>query len=180
MTSTDSVAAPAGNDGEFKAQQIVELTAPPFAPEEEHPAVGDPANVLWLADLNETLLKYESNNEDFEGKNPTPDDFARVEYELRDADGNVVGTTKGVGRMLYKRPEDGHHIAYFSEEIRLNDGTVIRTGGLVDDVKLTEGEQATIPAVGIAGPFRGAVGFRQFKPVETHKSYLSQIVLYRR
>ncbi|NUK13688.1 hypothetical protein HRW18_38290, partial [Streptomyces lunaelactis] len=109
MTSTESVKAPADNDGEFKAQQIVELTAPPFAPEEEHPAVGDPANVLWLVDLNETLLKYESNNADFEGKNPTPDDFARVEYELRDADGNVVGTTKGVGRMLYQRPEDGHH-----------------------------------------------------------------------
>ncbi|WP_208896922.1 allene oxide cyclase barrel-like domain-containing protein [Streptomyces incarnatus] len=174
MTTTGKESA-----AEARAQRIAELAAPPFAPEKDHPLLSDAENVLWLADLNENLLAYESTNDDFEGKNPTLDDFARVSYELRDAEGNVVGTTQGVGRMLRKGP-DGHFIAYYSEEITLTDGTVIRTGGLVDDARLTAGEQATIPAVGVAGPFKGAIGYRQFKPVETHKSYLSQIVLYRR
>ncbi|MGC0367620.1 2-keto-4-pentenoate hydratase/2-oxohepta-3-ene-1,7-dioic acid hydratase in catechol pathway [Rhodococcus sp. 27YEA15] len=112
--------------------------------------------------LSERVLKYGSNNEDPEGLNPTVEDAATVEYELFDGDVKV-GQTKGVGRMLYKR-DDGAFVAYFSEVITLTDGTVIRTGGLVDDSRLTAGEQATIQAVGVAGKFKGAVGFRQFRP----------------
>ncbi|OKI12891.1 hypothetical protein A6A07_17635 [Streptomyces sp. CB03911] len=125
------------------------------------------------------MVSYDSNNEDFEGASPTLDDLAHVRYELRDQKGVLLGATKGIGQMLRKGPE-GNFLAYFSEEIRLLDGTVIRTGGVVDDARLTAGEQQTIKAVAVAGPLRGAIGFRQFRPVETHKSYASAIVLYRR
>ncbi|WP_211269235.1 allene oxide cyclase barrel-like domain-containing protein [Saccharothrix syringae] len=158
---------------------ITRFATPPFAPDPKDPRVADPGNSLQLFDLSEKVLKYESNNDDPEGENPTLDDEASVAYELFDGDGRRVGRTKGVGRMLYQR-EDGGFVAYFSEEITLHDGTVVRTGGLVDDTRLTRGEQATIQAVAVAGPFKGAVGFRQFRPVVPHKEYQSNIVLYRR
>jgi hypothetical protein len=166
--------------GTLRGWALARLAVPPLGPTEPHPPVGDPANVLWLTDLSESLISYESNNDDFTGGSPTENDLAHVRYELRDRDGVLLGTTRGVGRMLYKRREDGHHIAYFSEEITLLDGNVVRTGGLVDDAKLTEGEQQTIPAVVVAGPLRGAVGFRQFRPVDTHKLYASGLLLHRR
>ncbi|MFF1875413.1 hypothetical protein [Streptomyces sp. CB03911] len=158
---------------------LARLAVPPFGPKGPNPAVGEPENLLYLTDLVETLVSYDSNNEDFEGASPTLDDLAHVRYELRDQKGVLLGATKGIGQMLRKGPE-GNFLAYFSEEIRLLDGTVIRTGGVVDDARLTAGEQQTIKAVAVAGPLRGAIGFRQFRPVETHKSYASAIVLYRR
>ncbi|MEV8441636.1 hypothetical protein AB0425_30000 [Actinosynnema sp. NPDC051121] len=158
---------------------ITRFATPPFAPNAKDPRVADPHNALTLFDLSERVLAYESNNDDPDGENPTIDDEASVAYELFDGDGKRVGRTKGVGRMLYQR-EDGGFVAYFSEEITLDDGTVVRTGGLVDDTRLTKGEQATIQAVAVAGPYKGAVGFRQFRPVVPHKEYQSNIVLYRR
>lgn len=155
------------------------LATPPLGPAANDPAVADPGNSLLLYDLSEKLLAYDSNNEDFTGQSPTVEDSANVAYELFDADGKTIGKTKGIGRMLYQRPEDGAFVAYYSEEIRLEDGTVVRTGGLVNDARLTAGEAATIRAVGVSGPFRGAVGFRQFRPVVPHKEYASAIVLYR-
>ncbi|WP_162233207.1 MULTISPECIES: allene oxide cyclase barrel-like domain-containing protein [Protofrankia] len=157
---------------------LATLAVPPLAPP-RGTTIADPKNALLLFDLVEKVLAYDSNNEDPNGENPTLDDVAEVAYEFVGADGRTIGTTKGYGRMLYQRP-DGGFVAYFSEEIKLQDGNVIRTGGLVDDSRLTAGEQATINAVGVAGPFRGAVGFRQFRPVVPHKEYQSNIVLYRR
>jgi hypothetical protein len=159
---------------------ITTFAVPPLAPSPEDPRVADPGNALVLTDLSEKLLKYDSNNDDFSGSSPTVNDRAAVEYQLFDSGGGLIGQTRGVGQMLYKRAEDGHHIAYFSEEITLADGNIIRTGGLVDDARLTTGEQATITAVGVAGPFCGAIGFRQFRPVVAHELYESSIVLYRR
>lgn len=164
----------------ISAWAITTFAVPPFAPSAADPIVADPRNALVLTDLSEKLVKYNSNNDDFSGRSPTVNDRAAVEYQLFDADGGLIGQTTGVGQMLYKRPQDGHFVAYFGEEIKLTDGNVIRTGGLVDDARLTEGEQATITAVGIAGPFRGAIGFRQFRPVVAHELYASSIVLYRR
>ncbi|MFE2108853.1 hypothetical protein ACFXAF_23730 [Kitasatospora sp. NPDC059463] len=158
---------------------LARLAVPPLGPTGPNPAVGEPENLIHLTDLTETLISYDSTNADFSGSTPTLDDLAHVRYELRDQQGALVGTTKGIGRMLRKGP-DGNFLGYFSEEIRLIDGHVIRTGGIVDDARLTLGEQQTIKAVAVAGPLRGAIGFRQFRPVETHKSYASAIVLYRR
>lgn len=166
--------------GALKGWVLARLAVPPLGPTEDKPRVSDPAHLLWLTELSESLISYTSTNDDFTGNSPTESDVAHVAYELRGKDGTLLGSTQGTGRMLYRRPEDGHHIAYFSEEIRLLDGNVIRTGGLVDDALLTEGEQATIPAVVVAGPLRGAVGFRQFRPVDTHKLYASALVLHRR
>lgn len=164
---------------ELSSFAISKLAVPPLRNVKADPRVMDPANSLVLVDLTEKLLKYDSNNEDFTGESPTVNDHAEVEYEFFTDKGERLGQSKGVGQMLYQRP-DGGFVAYYGEEIRLRDGNVIRTGGLVDDTRLTAGEQATITAVGIAGPFRGAVGFRQFRPVITHKEYASTIVLYRR
>lgn len=158
---------------------LAKLAAPPLGPAGPNPPVGDPANLLYLTDLAETLISYDSSNSDFSGATPTLEDVAHVRYELRDQQGALVGTTNGYGRMLRKGP-DGSFLGYFSEEIRLVDGNVLRTGGVVDDARLTLGEQQTIKAVAVAGPLRGAIGFRQFRPVETHKAYASAIVLYRR
>ncbi|MFD9690317.1 hypothetical protein ACFWXO_31675 [Kitasatospora sp. NPDC059088] len=162
----------------LRGRLLAWLAVPPLGPTGPNPPVGDPANLLHLTDLAETLISYESTNSDFSGATPTLDDLAHVRYELRDQQGAMVGTTKGIGRMLRKGPE-GNFLGYFSEEIRLIDGNVIRTGGIVDDARLTLGEQQTIKAVAVAGPLRGAIGFRQFRPVETHKAYASAIVLYR-
>jgi hypothetical protein len=164
---------------ELSSFVISKLAVPPLRNVKENPLVIDPANSLVLVDLTEKLLKYESTNDDFTGESPTTDDHAEVEYEFFSDKGERLGQSKGVGQMLYQRP-DGGFVAYYGEEIRLNDGNVIRTGGLVDDTRLTAGEQVTITAVGVDGPFRGAVGFRQFRPVVTHKEYASAIVLYRR
>ncbi len=163
----------------LRSWALANLAVPPLAPPKETSTVGKPTNSLLLFDLAEKVLAYESNNDDPNGENPTLNDAAQVAYELVGPDGRVVGRTEGYGQMLHQRP-DGAFVAYFSEKITLADGNVIRTGGLVDDSRLTNGEQATIQAVGIAGPFRGAVGFRQFRPIVPHKEYLSNIVLYRR
>ncbi|MFI0479622.1 hypothetical protein [Actinomadura sp. 9N215] len=135
---------------------------------------------LILHDLTEKVVEYESNNPDPTGGTPTEEDFATVRLEIFGPGGEPLGHTAGAGRMLYRRPEDGHFIAYFGEEIRLLDGNVIRAGGLVDDARLTAGEAAGFPAVVVAGPLRGAIGFRQFRPVgEAHGTYESSIVVYR-
>jgi hypothetical protein len=150
---------------ELSSFVISKLAVPPLRNVKENPLVIDPANSLVLVDLTEKLLKYESTNDDFTGESPTTDDHAEVEYEFFSDKGERLGQSKGVGQMLYQRP-DGGFVAYY--------------GGLVDDTRLTAGEQVTITAVGVDGPFRGAVGFRQFRPVVTHKEYASAIVLYRR
>jgi hypothetical protein len=155
---------------------VVEFTVPPFGPSPDDPSVADRSRTLIHRDLDERVISYDSNNDDPEGKNPTLDDAATVAYELF-AGGTSIGTTRGIGRMLYRK-DDGGHVAYYSEVITLHDGTVIRTGGYVDDAALTAGEQATIQAVAVTGPYAGAVGYRQFRPVDTHKVYRSNIVLY--
>jgi hypothetical protein len=163
----------------LSAWAIKNFAVPPLAPSATDQIVADPRNALVLTGLSEKLLKYNSTNDDFSGQTPTVNDQAAVEYQILNG-AAVIGQSKGFGQMLYKREEDGHFIAYFSEEIKLADGNVIRTGGLVDDALLTAGEQATITAVGIAGPFSGAVGFRQFRPIVPHEEYVTSIVLYRR
>jgi Allene oxide cyclase barrel like domain len=158
------------------AAGVVEFTIPPFGPAPDDPSVADRSRALLLHGISERLISYESNNDDPEGKNPTLDDAATVAYELFDGE-TSVGTTKGIGRMLYRK-DDGGYVAYYSEVISLHDGTVIRTGGFVDDTALTAGEQATIQAVAVSGPYAGAVGYRQFRPIVPHEVYASNIVLY--
>jgi hypothetical protein len=140
----------------------------------------DATDALVLRDLTERVTDYRSTNADRTGNNPTETDFAEVRLDIFAASGDLLGHTAGAGRMLY-RDADGHFIAYFGEEITLLDGTVIRSGGLVDDARLTAGEPATFPAAVIAGPLRGAIGFRQFRPVgsDAHDTYESSIVVYR-
>ncbi|PPK71422.1 hypothetical protein V5P93_003288 [Actinokineospora auranticolor] len=139
----------------------------------------DPSAVLVLRDLTEKVVAYESNNPDPTGETPTEHDFATVELEIFAGD-TRIGRTKGAGRMLYKQGS-GTFLAYFGETITLDDGNVIRAGGLVDDGRLTGGEWASFPATVVEGPLAGAVGYRTFRPVanETHRVYESAIVLYR-
>ncbi|CAJ62724.1 hypothetical protein FRAAL4082 [Frankia alni ACN14a] len=128
------------------------------------------------------MTAYQSTNDDLTGATPTENDVATVELDIFAPDGTLLGRTVGGGRMLYQQADDGHYIAYFGEEISLLDGNVVRSGGLVDDARLTAGEPATFPAVVVDGPLRGAIGYRQFRPLvkETHDTYISSIVLYGR
>ncbi|MEO3814006.1 hypothetical protein ABGB17_33840 [Sphaerisporangium sp. B11E5] len=157
------------------------FAAPPETTSEKVGALRRPERSLILRDLTEKVVEYSSNNPDPTGTTPTDKDFATVTLEIFGPDGEQIGRTRGAGRMLYKQEHDGHFIAYFGEEIRLHDGNVIRAGGLVDDARLTAGEAASFPAVVVAGPLRGAIGFRQFRPVvkESHDVYESAIVVYR-
>ncbi len=152
---------------------------PPETTEEIVKDLAQPGRSLVLRDLTEKVVHYESTNPDPTGRTPTLDDFANVRLEIFDADGGLLGSTSGAGRMLYQQ-EDGHFVAYFGERIELLDGNVIRAGGLVDDSRLTAGEAATFPAVVIEGPLAGAIGFRQFKPAvqDSHSVYESSIVVY--
>jgi hypothetical protein len=164
-------------------QQTVPAPAvPPATTAAEVDALRDPGASLILRDLTEKVTAYESNNADPTGKTPTENDFATVSLDIFAPSGELIGHTTGAGRMLFKQEHDGHFVAYFGEEITLNDGNVIRAGGLVDDARLTAGEWATFPAVVISGPFAGAIGYRQFRPVkdETHAVYTSSIVVYKR
>ncbi|MFE2295078.1 hypothetical protein [Streptomyces sp. NPDC059452] len=158
------------------------IAAPPSTVSDRVGALKRPGRSLVLRDLTEKVVSYTSNNPDPTGTSPTEKDFATVELEIFDADGSRIGRTKGAGRMLYRNPGDDHFIAYFGEEITLDDGHVIRAGGLVDDARLTAGEFASFPAVVVAGPLRGAIGYRQFRPLvkESHTAYESAIVLYRK
>jgi hypothetical protein len=159
-----------------------DISAPPETTSARVSRLRDPANSLVLHDLTEKIVKYSSNNPDMTGSTPTEKDFAEVSLDIFDATGDKIGETAGAGRMLYRQDGGkGSFLAYFGETIRLNDGTVIRSGGLVDDGRLTTGEPAGFPAVAVAGPLRGAIGYRTFRPVvkETHDTYVSSIVLYR-
>ncbi|GAB1326305.1 allene oxide cyclase barrel-like domain-containing protein [Streptomyces sennicomposti] len=158
------------------------VATPPKTVSPEVGALKDTGRSLILRDLREKVVAYESNNPDPTGTTPTENDFATVKLEIFGPDGSQIGTTEGAGRMLYRQARDEHFIAYFGEEITLNDGNVIRAGGLVDDARLTAGEHATFPAVVVSGPLRGAIGFRQFRPLvkESHTTYESSIVVYRR
>lgn len=157
------------------------LAAPPETTSDRVGALARPGRSLILRDLTEKVVEYRSNNADPTGTTPTEKDFATVRLEIFGPDGEPLGETTGAGRMLYKQEHDGHFIAYFGEEIRLRDGNVIRSGGLVDDARLTAGEAAHFPAVVVAGPLRGAVGVRWFRPLakEAHDAYESAIVVYR-
>ncbi|MGP4051047.1 allene oxide cyclase barrel-like domain-containing protein [Streptomyces sp. 2A115] len=158
------------------------VATPPKTVSSRVDALRDTGRSLILRDLTEKVVAYESNNPDPTGTTPTENDFATVKLEIFGPDGEPLGHTEGAGRMLYRREEDEHFIAYFGEQITLNDGNVVRAGGLVDDARLTAGEHATFPAVVVSGPLRGAVGFRQFRPLvqESHTTYESSIVLYKK
>jgi hypothetical protein len=156
--------------------------APPHTVSPRVDALKHPASALILRDLTEKIVSYESTNPDPTGTTPTEDDFAKVALDIFDADGTKIGHTVGAGRMLYRQDDGaGSFLAYFGETITLATGTVIRSGGLVDDGRLTAGEPASFPAVAVAGPLRGAIGYRTFRPLvkETHDTYVSSIVLYR-
>ncbi|GAB2855650.1 hypothetical protein GCM10022221_64000 [Actinocorallia aurea] len=156
------------------------VAAPPATVDDRIAGLARPEAALLLHGLTEKVVKYHSTNPDPTGGTPTLDDFAEVELEIFGPDGEPLGRTAGAGRMLYRRESDGHFIAYFGERIELLDGNVIRAGGLVDDALLTEGEAAGFPAVVVDGPLRGAIGFRQFRPLkDAHTTYASSIVLYR-
>ncbi|GAA2585794.1 hypothetical protein SMC26_01705 [Actinomadura fulvescens] len=167
---------------EAAARAVSLLAAPPRTTSDRVGALRRQDRALILHDLTEKVVAYQSNNPDPTGKTPTEKDFATVKLEIFSPGGEPLGQTEGAGRMLFKREDDGHFIAYFGEEIRLLDGHVIRSGGLVDDARLTEGEAASFPAVAVAGPLRGAIGYRQFRPLvkEAHDTYVSSIVLYKK
>ncbi|MFD5557321.1 hypothetical protein ACFWIA_26210 [Streptomyces sp. NPDC127068] len=158
------------------------VATPPKTDATEVGALRDTSRSLILRDLTEKVVAYRSNNPDPTGTSPTENDFATVSLEIFGPDGEPLGRTEGAGRMLYRQPGDGHFVAYFGEEITLRDGNVIRAGGLVDDARLTAGEHATFPAVVVGGPLRGAIGFRQFRPLvkESHSTYESSIVVYKK
>ncbi|WP_236792319.1 hypothetical protein [Amycolatopsis sp. GM8] len=157
------------------------FAVPPAAGSAEVSALEDGGNSLILRDLTEKVTAYESTNPDMTGTTPTESDFATVKLDMFAPSGELIGHTTGAGRMLFKQ-DNGEFVGYFGERISLLDGNIIRAGGLVDDARLTAGESATIPAVVVAGPLRGAIGYRQFRPVvlETHDTYTSSIVLYRK
>jgi hypothetical protein len=155
---------------------------PPHTVSQRVDALKHPSSALVLRDLTEKIVRYESTNPDPTGTTPTENDFAKVELDIFDADGTKIGHTVGAGRMLYRQDGgEGSFLAYFGETITLTTGTVIRSGGLVDDGRLTAGEPASFPAIVVAGPLRGAIGYRTFRPLvkETHDTYVSSIVLYR-
>ncbi|GLZ40826.1 hypothetical protein [Actinokineospora sp. NBRC 105648] len=156
------------------------FAVPPRTESDHAGGLADPATALILRDLTEKVVDYESTNPDPTGTTPTEQDFAKVRLEISGPDGVRLGVTNGAGRMLYKQ-DNGSFLAYFGEEITLDDGNVIRAGGLVDDSRLTAGEWASFPAVVVDGPLRGAIGYRTFRPLqkETHDTYESAIVLYR-
>lgn len=152
---------------------------PPETTEERVGELARPGRSLVLRDLTEKVVRYESNNPDPTGRTPTVDDFATVDLEIFGPGGDLIGRTSGAGRMLYRQESDGHFVAYFGERIELLDGNVIRAGGLVDDARLTAGEYASFPAVVVEGPLAGAIGYRQFRPLQdAHTVYESAIVLY--
>jgi hypothetical protein len=154
---------------------------PPETVSDRVAALTDPTRVLVLRDLTEKVVAYQSNNPDLTGTTPTEKDFATVRLDIFAADGTRLGQTEGAGRMLFKQEASGTFLAYFGETISLDDGNVVRAGGLVDDGRLTDGEWASFPAVVVAGPLRGAIGYRTFRPLvkEAHDAYESAIVLYR-
>ncbi|MCX4751611.1 hypothetical protein OG455_39960 [Kitasatospora sp. NBC_01287] len=161
---------------------LAPLAAPPRTTAATVGRLARPGRSLVLRDLREKVVEYHSNNPDPTGTTPTENDFATVKLEIFGPDGGRLGRTEGAGRMLYRDPADGHFTAYFGETITLDDGNVIQAGGLVDDARLTAGEFASFPAVVVRGPLRGAIGYRQFRPLvkESHTTYESAIVLYRK
>ena len=161
---------------------VPRVAAPPRTTDAAVGRLARPGRSLILRDLREKVVEYRSNNPDPTGGTPTENDFATVRLEIFGPDGALIGRTEGAGRMLYREPADGHFVAYFGERIVLDDGNVVRAGGLVDDARLTAGEFASFPAVVVAGPLHGAVGYRQFRPLvkESHTVYESALVLYRK
>ncbi|MFE9427585.1 hypothetical protein ACFYNO_31965 [Kitasatospora sp. NPDC006697] len=164
-----------------RSRLLALLAAPPVTTSDTVGRLAGPGRSLVLRDLREKVVEYRSTNPDPTGTTPTERDFATVRLEIFGPDGDRLGQTEGAGRMLYRDQADGHFIAYFGERITLDDGNVVRAGGPVDDARLTAGEFATFPAVVVAGPLRGAIGYRTFRPLvrETHSEYESAIVLYR-
>jgi hypothetical protein len=161
-------------------ETLSEGLVPPATTAPEVEALRDTGASLILRDLTEKVTSYQSNNPDITGKTPTVDDFATVTLDIFGPDGELIGRTSGAGKMLFQQEHDGHFVAYFGEEITLNDGNVIRVGGLVDDARLTAGEWASFPAVVVRGPLAGAIGYRQFRPLQdtAHANYESAIVVY--
>ncbi|MFJ5925152.1 hypothetical protein ACIQF6_21360 [Kitasatospora sp. NPDC092948] len=156
------------------------LAAPPPTISDSVGRLARPGRSLILRDLREKVVAYSSTNSDPTGRTPTENDFATVRLEIFGPDGKQIGHTQGAGQMLYRDPTDGHFVAYFGEQITLDDGHVIRAGGLVDDARLTAGEFASFPAVVVAGPLRGAIGYRTFRPLvkDSHSEYESALVLF--
>lgn len=181
MTGT-STSSPTASEQLVRPGAVYTFEAPPPTSSAEVDGLRKPERSLILRDLTEKVKAYQTNNDDPTGLSPTDNDVATVELDIFAADGTLLGHTVGGGRMLFQKADDGHFIAYFGEEITLLDGNVVRSGGLVDDALLSAGEAATFPAVVVDGPLRGAIGFRQFRPLvkETHDTYISSIVLYGR
>ncbi|MFI5916526.1 hypothetical protein [Dactylosporangium sp. NPDC051541] len=82
--------------------------------------------------------------------------------EIFDAEGNVIGTSKGLA-VVFGNPEDGSLWQQVSATDTLPEGTVLWTGTYpMEPID----KDHSIPAVGASGSYLGLVGFRRFQYVE--------------
>jgi hypothetical protein len=82
--------------------------------------------------------------------------------EILDADGNVIGTSKGLA-VVYGNPADGSMRQLVNATDELPTGTVRWSGTYpMEPIDMDH----SIPAVGTSGAFLGLVGTRKFQYVE--------------
>ena len=82
--------------------------------------------------------------------------------EIFDAEGNVIGTSKGLA-VVFGNPEDGSLWQLVSATDTLPGGTVLWTGTYpMEPIDMDH----PVPAVGTGGAYAGMVGVRRFQYVD--------------
>lgn len=107
---------------------------------------------------------------------PTVGDHNSHMDRLMDAQGTAAGTITGSGWKVYQRPDDGHVLSYYREEIELPDGTA-QTSGWMDSTAVWAGEWQTLHAVGTSGALLGLVGVRQIRQEKPRELFRANLVL---
>jgi hypothetical protein len=89
-------------------------------------------------------------------------DIGTYTNEMRDADGNLVGTVYGRVEMVYQNPVNGHVIGKYTEDIEFTNGGEVSTIGLGDINDMLEGGSVYVALEGTAGEYEGYRGYRQW------------------
>lgn len=98
---------------------------------------------------------------------------------LIDESGHQVGTVDGIGKIIYRRPQDNHWLAYYQEHINLAGGTLY-TYGLLDISEVFAGQWQSLHAVGTGGRYLGETGVRSIQMVQEFRLFNAGIVLFGR
>lgn len=126
-----------------------------------------------LTNYTEVVNKIDTN---ISVTDPQPGTAGFFDDSISDPAGTPAGSATGTVMLAFKRPGDGHVIAYYWEKVTLTDGT-FSDQGWADMTDEIAGGWVSFPATGTGGRYTGLTGLRRWRVTQLHKVAQVDMVL---